>query len=61
MLTVVSAQQWQDIGVGVFATLGRVVAALVIAIGWTVPLVVAIGTNPPVADGSSQWSFSTSC
>ncbi len=49
MLMVVSAQQWQGIGLGVVATLGRVVAALIIAVGWTVPLGVAIGTNPRVA------------
>lgn len=49
LLTAVTIGQWQDIGVGLLATLGRVVAALIIAIGWTVPVGVAIGTNLRVA------------
>jgi NitT/TauT family transport system permease protein len=49
LLTAVTADQWQDIGVGLLATLGRVVAALIIALGWTLPVGVAIGTNARVA------------
>ena len=49
MLLLVSAAQWRDIAVGVGATLLRVVAALVIALAWTLPLGVAIGTRPHLA------------
>lgn len=49
LMTAVTADQWQDIGVGLLATLGRVVAALIIALGWTLPVGVAIGTNARVA------------
>jgi NitT/TauT family transport system permease protein len=49
MLLLVSAVQWRDIAVGVGATLLRVGAALVIALSWTLPLGVAIGTRPHLA------------
>jgi NitT/TauT family transport system permease protein len=49
MLLLLSAAQWSDIAVGVGATLLRVVAALVIALTWTLPLGVAIGTRPHLA------------
>src|SRR4029434_5898340 len=49
MLLLVSAAQWRDVAVGVGATLLRVVAALVIALSWTLPLGVAIGTRPYLA------------
>jgi NitT/TauT family transport system permease protein len=49
MLLEVSLLQWGKIGLGVVATLLRVVAALVIALAWTVPLGVAIGTNARLA------------
>ena len=49
MLLLVSAAQWRDVAVGVGATLLRVVAALVIALSWTLPLGVAIGTRPHLA------------
>ncbi len=49
MLLLVSAAQWRDVAVGVGATLLRVVAALVIALAWTLPLGVAIGTRPHLA------------
>ncbi len=49
MLLLVPAPQWWDIAVGVGATLLRVVAALVIALSWTLPLGVAIGTRPHLA------------
>ena len=41
--------QWGTIAMGVGATLLRVFAALVIALAWTVPLGVAIGTNRRLA------------
>jgi NitT/TauT family transport system permease protein len=49
MLLLVSAVQWLTVAVGVGATLLRVVAALVIALSWTLPLGVAIGTRPHLA------------
>jgi NitT/TauT family transport system permease protein len=49
MLLLVSTPQWRDTAVGVGATLLRVVAALVIALSWTLPLGVAIGTRPHLA------------
>lgn len=49
MLMAVSLPQWGNIGLGVGATLLRVMAALLIALAWTIPLGVAIGTNPKVA------------
>ncbi|MGQ9516243.1 MAG: ABC transporter permease [Anaerolineae bacterium] len=49
MLVTVPAPQWGAIGLGVLATLLRVTIALVIALAWTVPVGVAIGTSPAVA------------
>jgi len=49
MLLAVSAPQWGHIGLGLAATLARVALALAIALTWTIPLGVAIGTNPRVA------------
>ena len=49
MLFQVNWAQWGAIGSGVFATLLRVAAALIIAFAWTVPVGVAIGTNPRLA------------
>lgn len=45
MLVDVSAQQWSQIGLGVLSTLSRVVIALLIALLWTIPVGVLIGTN----------------
>ncbi|MEW5801079.1 MAG: ABC transporter permease subunit [bacterium] len=45
MLLTVSFVQWGIIGLGVGATLLRVFASLFIALAWTMPLGVAIGTN----------------
>lgn len=45
----VPLDQWIAIGLGVGATLLRVVAALIIALLWTVPLGVYIGTQPRAA------------
>ncbi len=49
MLLGVPASQWAEIGLGVGATLLRVLAVLVIALAWTVPVGVAIGTNRRLA------------
>jgi NitT/TauT family transport system permease protein len=49
LLLAVPLVQWGTIALGVGATLLRVFAALVIALAWTVPLGVAIGTNRRVA------------
>jgi len=49
LLATVQLSQWQVIGVGAMATLGRVLLALAIAFSWTVPLGVAIGMNPRLA------------
>jgi NitT/TauT family transport system permease protein len=49
MLSVLHAEDWTEIGVGTSATLLRVGAALLIALAWTVPLGVAIGTNSKLA------------
>ncbi len=49
MLLTVPAGQWGEIGLGVLATLLRVSASLAIALAWTIPVGVAIGTNPRVA------------
>ncbi|MEO1765774.1 ABC transporter permease [Thiobacter aerophilum] len=49
LLTALSASAWIDIGLGLIATFLRVTAALVIALSWTLPLGVAIGTRPRLA------------
>ncbi len=49
MLAGVSAAQWWQIGMGIVATFLRVMFALIIALAWTLPLGVAIGTNPRLA------------
>jgi NitT/TauT family transport system permease protein len=49
VLAAVPAPQWADIGLGLGATLLRVLCALGLALAWTVPLGVAIGTNPRLA------------
>lgn len=46
MLLALPLDQWASIAAGTLATLLRVAAALAIALAWTVPLGVAIGTNP---------------
>ncbi|HEX3556552.1 MAG TPA: ABC transporter permease subunit [Thermoanaerobaculia bacterium] len=43
------AAGWPAIGTGVLATFGRVAASLVLALLWTVPVGVAIGTNRRLA------------
>lgn len=49
LLIQVSPAQWIDIGIGVGATLLRVIAALIIALIWTIPLGVYVGTQPRAA------------
>jgi len=49
MLISVPQSQWGQIGVGVLATFLRVSVSLVIALLWTIPVGVAIGTNRRVA------------
>jgi len=49
MLLQLSPAQWGEIGLGLLATLGRVAAALLIALLWTIPLGVKIGTSPRLA------------
>jgi NitT/TauT family transport system permease protein len=49
MLASVPPSQWGQIGIGVLATFLRVSVSLVIALLWTIPVGVAIGTNRRVA------------
>ena len=49
MLAKVPGSQWGEIGLGVLATLLRVSVSLLIALAWTIPVGVAIGTNPRAA------------
>jgi len=49
MMSELSLEQWKDILLGLGATLLRVMAALAIALLWTLPVGVAIGTNPKLA------------
>ncbi|MCW5851644.1 MAG: ABC transporter permease subunit [Anaerolineae bacterium] len=50
MLLTLDFAQWLAIAAGVGATMLRVLAALVIALLWTIPVGVAIGTNPRLAN-----------
>lgn len=45
-LLTVSGDKWLDIGIGLVATFLHVAAALLIAIAWTLPVGVLIGTKP---------------
>lgn len=49
MLAMVPISQWGEIGIGILATLLRVFASLFITLAWTIPVGVAIGTNPRAA------------
>lgn len=49
LLLTVPLAQWQEIGLGLGATLLRVSVALLIALAWTIPVGVAIGTNRRLA------------
>jgi len=48
-MTNVAAAQWTEIGISVGATALRVFLAVVVALSWTVPMGVAIGTNARLA------------
>jgi len=49
LLMGVPAAEWGSIGIGLSATLLRVISALALAFAWTVPLGFVIGTNPRLA------------
>ncbi|GAB4475225.1 MAG: ABC transporter permease subunit [Anaerolineales bacterium] len=49
MLASLSSNQWLEIGLGVGVTLLRVVISLLIALCWTLPLGVMVGTKPDLA------------
>jgi NitT/TauT family transport system permease protein len=49
MLALVPASDWAELGLGLLATFGRVALSLLIALLWTVPLGVLIGTRRRVA------------
>ena len=49
MLRALPLAAWGEIGLGLAATLLRVVIALIIALAWTVPVGVAVGTNRKLA------------
>ena len=49
MLLQVPLPEWAQVGVSVLATLLRVIASLAIALAWTIPVGVAIGTNERLA------------
>lgn len=50
LLRNVSAAEWDSVGLGVLATLARVAFSLLIALLWTIPAGVAIGTNRRLAN-----------
>jgi NitT/TauT family transport system permease protein len=49
LLISVPLGEWGQVGIGVGATLLRVVIALLLALAWTIPVGVTIGTNPRLA------------
>ena len=49
MLWTIRLEQWGNIALGVLTTLLRVIVALIIALGWTIPVGVAIGSNKRLA------------
>jgi NitT/TauT family transport system permease protein len=49
MLTAVNGAAWGGIGLGLAATFLRVLVVLALALLWTIPVGVAIGTNPRLA------------
>ena len=49
MLLEVRGSEWQTIALGLLATGARVLAAVLIALAWTVPVGVAIGTKPRIS------------
>ena len=49
MLVQVPAAQWSEIAAGLAVTFSRVLVALLVALAWTIPVGVLIGTNPRAA------------
>lgn len=49
LLIEISPEQWGEIGISLLATLARVGVALFLALGWTIPVGVMIGTNRRLA------------
>jgi NitT/TauT family transport system permease protein len=49
LLAQVSLSEWELVAVSALATLARTTFALIIAVAWTVPVGVAIGLNPRIA------------
>ncbi len=49
LLIKVPTGEWAQVAMGVGATLLRVIVALLLALAWTIPVGVAIGTNPRLA------------
>ncbi len=49
MLAHVTLAEWRDVGIGLLATMARVMAAMSIALAWTIPVGVALGTNRRLA------------
>lgn len=49
LLTVLNWEDWQQVIIGAILTAVRVVVALVLSLAWTVPVGVAIGRNPRIA------------
>lgn len=49
MLVSIPLAQWAQMGIGVLATFLRVTVSLLLALAWTIPVGVAIGTNRRVA------------
>ena len=50
LLVQVSIAEWGEIGVSLLLTLLRVIISLIIALAWTIPVGVAIGTNKRLAN-----------
>jgi NitT/TauT family transport system permease protein len=49
MLADIRAAEWKAIGIGLLATFVRVLVSLILALAWTVPVGVAIGSNRRLA------------
>jgi NitT/TauT family transport system permease protein len=49
IMATISLNEWTELGIGLLATLARVFSSLVIAMLWTIPVGVAIGTNRRMA------------
>ena len=50
MMAGLAGSEWLQIGVGLLATLARVLVALIVALAWTIPVGAAIGTNRRLSD-----------